>query len=475
MQKYNTLPLIIAVGNADLHQNHLQNWHPCEHYENFRAIKKLFRHNKPALIIACIANSDDEQISKQVTDYIRHGLSNLDTRITLLREAQFELDEVSWMEELQINCCLLADPSKHSFNLSTLNRELDTFMHIENNRQQHDAETDMLMCITQFSRDNENLGELLKSFSSTLSSLCYSACGFHINVQDKHLGKVEYCDQQNASLMVDFKNIFGLPNIPNYLQHILDEKHPQIDLLPEAIDLKIIEEKINTNIGSYLTFPIAAYDKVLYLLIYFIPESQMDKVSMRQINVINKASEQLTMLLERREAESSLKKQYSRLKQALIELKSTKQELQHKEKMASIGQMAAGIAHEINNPLSYVISNFSSMDHYLKSIMQLQELQSEFLSSIDTGQDQKIQTLKSNIAQFEEEEDINFILEDIRAVVSDSYNGLQRVKSIITDLKSFTYSQSTELEKCNLVMVIEETLKLLKYDISENIHDELMI
>jgi len=281
---------------------------------------------------------------------------------------------------------------------------------------------------------------------------------------------MRYCDHDASQLSNDIQDILGLPSIPDFLQQALNENQPQIDLLPEAIDLSTIELTINTKIGSYLIFPVSSYGKVLYLFLYLIPESQMDKVSMKQINIINKAFEQLTILLERRQAENSLKKQYQRLKNALCELKTTKAELQTKEKMASIGQMAAGIAHEINNPLSYVISNFSSLDNYLENIMQLQNLQSEFLGSIEAGQHQELKSLKKNISDFEEEQDIPFILEDIRAVVSDSYNGLQRVKNIINDLKSFTYSQSTELENCNLSLVIDETLKVLKYAISDEIN-----
>ncbi|MGH1439537.1 MAG: sensor histidine kinase [Cellvibrionaceae bacterium] len=462
-------PPILVIGDLSEHEDLLDNWREYQHFINFRSLKKQFRHHKPALIICCVGSEEDQQFCKQVIGYVRDGLSNMDTRIILLKQVQFEIDEANWMENLQVNCCLLAEKEKTEFNITALNRELETFLHIENSRRQHDAETDMLMCITQFSRENETLKELLKSFSSTLATLCFSECCFHIKIKDNNHGEVSYCDQNDNDFINQFTHILGLPSIPEYLQHILSEKHPQIDLLPDVIDLTPIEKQLSTHIGSYLTFPIVAYEKVLYLLFYLIPETHMDKVSMKQINVINKASEQLTMLLERRQAENSLKKQYQRLKNTLIELKSTKQELQHKEKMASIGQMAAGIAHEINNPLSYVISNFSSMDNYLKSIMQLQTLQSEFLDSIDNGQDNKIELLKRNISEFEEEKDIPFVLEDIRAVISDSFNGLQRVKHIITDLKSFTHSQSTKLEKCNLKEVIEDTLKILKYDLEEKI------
>jgi signal transduction histidine kinase len=467
MQGSHAMPLILSIGDSNIPQSALENWRDLEHQTNFRSIKKIFHSKKPALVVACIKDESDEQLSKKVTQYIRDGLANHDTRIVLLHEPSFDIDLVNWMEKLQVNACLSTSEQKQSFNISMLNREIDTFLHIDNNRRQHDAESQMLMCISQFSRTNESLSDLLKSFSSTLAMLCHSACSFHIAIKDNQEGEIDFCDQQNIQQIVH--QTLGLPKIPEYIQHTIDEKSPQINLLTDTTDLSAIEDQLDIKIGSYLSFPIVTYDKVLYLLVYLIPEDKMDKVSMKQINVINKACEQLTMLLERRQAEDSLKKQYQRLKNALVELKTTKEELQQKEKMASIGQMAAGIAHEINNPLSFVISNFSSMDHYVESIIKLQELQGEFLSSIESGQDQKINSLKDNIFKFEEEKDIDFILEDIRAVVSDSHAGLQRVKNIITDLKSFTHNQATELEICDLNKVINETLGILSYDLKDKV------
>ncbi|MEP2651617.1 MAG: ATP-binding protein [Paraglaciecola sp.] len=465
----NIAVLVFSVGNLALHENALGSWCDYQHYDSFRQFKKQFRHTKPALIVAGIGSDKDEALCKEATLFVRNGLANQDSRIVILRDPNFGLDEIHWMESLQVNACLSAEPEKQTINITTLKREIDTFQYIDNHRRQHDAETEMLMCITKFSRSNESLTNLLQMFSNSLSALCYASCVFHIKILNDSEGEIEFCESNAFDIKRELNIALGLPKISHYLKNALDEKLPQINLLSEDINLATIENKLLEKVGSYLTFPIIVYNKPLYLLVYFIPESEMDKVSMKQVNVISKASEQLTVLLERRQAESSLKKQYTRLKSTLVELKTTKQALQHQEKMASIGQMAAGIAHEINNPLSYVMSNFSSMDDYLDSILQLQELQAEFLSSIEQGQDNKVAQLKNNISKFSEEENIAFVLEDIRAVISDSHSGLKRVRDIITDLKSFTYSQSTELEVCDLVKVVEDTLKVLSYDLEGTI------
>jgi len=462
-------PSVMAVSHSLQNQYLPENWNSYSVFNNFKTIKKQFRHERPALIVIQIACEEDESLGKKVVDFVRKGLSNFDTRIVLLKQSEFVLDEINWMEQQQINACLIADNDRLSFNLSALNRELDTFNHIDNNQRQHDAETDMLMCIAQFSREAVSIKDLLKEFSQTLAVLSYASCSVHIKIKEHDQCAIEYCNIDENDFVDNFSRLIGVPQIPDYLQHTIDEKNPQIDLIPNKIDLSSIESQLQTTIGSYLTFPIVSYGNVLYLLFYLIPEAHMDKVSMRQINIINKACEQLTILLERRQAEVSLKKQYGRLKKVMVDLKTTKQELVHKEKMASIGQMAAGIAHEINNPLSYVISNFSSMDSYLESIVKLQGLQSEFLNSIELGQDQKISQMKKSISEYEEEADIQFVFEDIRSVISDSFNGLKRVKNIITDLKSFTYSQSTELEICDINHVVDETLTLLKFEITDEI------
>ena len=417
------------------------------------------------MVLLCVGSADDEQLSKQVAEYVREGLSNFDTRMVLVRDAELDLDDAAWMENYHINVCLVAQNEKVAFNKTVLNRELETFAYIENNHRQHDAETEMLMCITRFSRADENLSELLKTFSHTLALLCHSACSFHIRIKNNEQWAVDFSDYHDDSLLSCLNTLISNSDSSASLKQALEEKNPQINLLQGDTGLETITKNLPVTIGSYLTFPIVVYDQVIYLLLYLIPQADMDKVSMKQINVINKAAEQLTILLERKQAESSLKKQYRRLMNTLLELKSTRQELAHNEKIASIVRMAAGIAHEINNPLSYVISNFSSMDKYLESIMQLQDMQTEFLTSIDIQQNQKAQHLQQQLSEFKEEADIPFVLEDIRAVVSDSYHGLQRVKNIITDLKSFTHSQATELEHCDIQKVIDDTLKIFKYDI----------
>ena len=441
-----------------------------ENLTSLRNAKKKLRSCKPSLVILCVGFDDNISLCQSVAQYIRLGLANQDTRIILMHNPTQQLDEVVWLEEYQINACLTASEAKAKFNASVLKRELATFEYIENTYRQHDAETEMLVCITRFSRGDEKLTALLSTFSNALARLCHAHCSFEIYLENTSRFRVRNSDIAGKDLVKTLQSLLSEGGLPASLAQAIEEQRPQIHLLDESGGLEPITQLIETHIGSYLAFPIVVYKRVVCLLLYLIPEQEMDRVSMKQITIINKAAEQLTVLLERKQAESSLKKQYTRLRDTLLELKSTKQALAHNEKLASIGRMAAGIAHEINNPLSFVISNFSSMDSYLDNIIQLQSMQSELLTAIDIQQDQKAAHLKQSLSEFEEQAGIPFVLEDIRAIVTDSFNGLQRVKNIISDLRSFSHNQTGEKAVCDLAVLFDDTLKIMRYELEDKIN-----
>ncbi len=436
---------------------------------SLRNAKKKLRSTKPALVVLSVTSEEDIHLCQGVARYVRQGLVNLDTRLVLLHEPGQKVDEVSWFDECQINACLTPSLERSTLNASVLKREIATFEYIENTQKQHDAETEMLVCISRFSRADENITALLSIFSEALARLCHAACSFEIYIENQTGFRVKSTGTETAESASALGQLLRHNQVPTIIRQAIDEKHPQINLLQENAGIESVTSLIDDEIGSYLAFPVVVYNRVVCLLFYLIPESEMDRVSMKQINIINKAAEQLTVLLERKQAESSLKKQYKRLRDTLLELKTTKEALAHNEKLASIGRMAAGIAHEINNPLSFVMSNFSSMDGYIDSIIQLQSMQSELLTAIDIQQDHEAVHLKKSLNDFEEQAGIPFILEDIRAIVSDSFNGLQRVKNIITDLKSFSHNQAGEKTFCDIKTVLDESLKMLSYDLENRV------
>ncbi|MCK5311184.1 MAG: response regulator, partial [Desulfobacteraceae bacterium] len=131
------------------------------------------------------------------------------------------------------------------------------------------------------------------------------------------------------------------------------------------------------------------------------------------------------------------------LDKALKDLKETQSQILQSEKMASIGQLAAGVAHEINNPIGFVGSNLATLTDYLEDFNTLlgdynsviKKLKSPDLKQLPAD----IKAMIETIEKFEEEIDIDYLREDITELLSDCAEGTERVRKIVGDLKNFAH------------------------------------
>jgi len=161
-----------------------------------------------------------------------------------------------------------------------------------------------------------------------------------------------------------------------------------------------------------------------------------------------------------------LKKTSSRLleeKQAQQELikklEETKSQLLQSEKMASIGQLSAGVAHEINNPVGFIKSNFSSLKHYAKELNLAIEKYNKLIDSV--GSDEISQAVES----VNEEHDIDFVTEDISNLLEESFDGITRIEDIVKSLKHFSRSDTNQWEEADINAGIESTLKVVSHEL----------
>ena len=150
-----------------------------------------------------------------------------------------------------------------------------------------------------------------------------------------------------------------------------------------------------------------------------------------------------TLLAEKAHQEELIKK-----------LEEAQSQLLQAEKMASIGQLAAGVAHEINNPVGFVNSNLGTLQKYVDNILRLLTAYEQLEGSLTEGVLQDIARLKKEI-------DTTYLREDIGNLLIESLDGLQRVKRIVQDLKDFSHVDKSEREWAKLETGLESTLNVV--------------
>jgi len=133
-------------------------------------------------------------------------------------------------------------------------------------------------------------------------------------------------------------------------------------------------------------------------------------------------------------------------------LEQANRQLLQSEKLAAIGQLAAGVAHEINNPVGYVYSNLQTLENYLNDLFRLTD-------AIGTsGSLEDLRQIRDNI-------DYNYLREDLRDLLAESREGIERVKTIISAMKDFSHIEEEEFRLADLHRGIETTLNVVNNEL----------
>ena len=134
------------------------------------------------------------------------------------------------------------------------------------------------------------------------------------------------------------------------------------------------------------------------------------------------------------------------------QLEQANRQLLQSEKMAAIGQLAAGVAHEINNPVGYVYSNLQSLESYLTDLFRLTDAVDSAASLED------LRSIKKNI-------DYAFLRSDLQDLLTESREGIERVKTIISAMKDFSHIEEEAFKPADLQRGIETTLNVVNNEL----------
>lgn len=134
-------------------------------------------------------------------------------------------------------------------------------------------------------------------------------------------------------------------------------------------------------------------------------------------------------------------------------------QLLQSEKLASIGELAAGVAHEINNPVGFVNSNLGVLQRYVGDLLAM-------LSSYEKCEDEMSADTRSALDEMKRQIDIDYLRIDIEKLLSESMAGMLRVKRIVQDLTDFSHAEESEIQWSNLEQGLDSTLNIIWQEIS---------
>ncbi|UMY64047.1 DAHL domain-containing protein [Pseudomonas sp. LS.1a] len=287
-------------------------------------------------------------------------------------------------------------------------------------------------------------------------------------------------DEKAADILVGLNNLsvnkerlpvdFQVPidTISKHIELILREQ-PKVDQLLEAIEAVPIAERLDAialmldrdEQAAALTaqryhFYLLVFSTLLVLLLLYMGIWLMR--SYAEINRVNRAlvsaNDELEQRVERRT--QALTQASAALQREVDERRQLENQLVQSEKLASLGQLAAGVAHEVNNPIGFVSSNLGALDDYFNRLQDMLKAYADAENTlIPNG-------LSAELAKLRTEIELDYLLEDIPALIRESKDGISRVARIVKDLKDFSRVDSShDWQLADLHQGIESTLNIV--------------
>lgn len=215
-----------------------------------------------------------------------------------------------------------------------------------------------------------------------------------------------------------------------------------------------LKRALEIGVERYITKPIDimlvtdAIDKCL--------RDRQRREELRLTRQVAELTEELKrQLAETQRTEAALQKEKAEQQVLIRRLEEAHNQLLQAEKMASLGQLAAGVAHEINNPMGFISSNLGSLRGYADRLLALVTAYEGAIASLPPEAPERAQ-----VAQARKQADVEFLREDVLTLINESTAGIERVRRIVRDLKTFSHIDSAEWQFVNLNDCLDSTINL---------------
>ena len=270
----------------------------------------------------------------------------------------------------------------------------------------------------------------------------------HQEMQHRHVRRMVVTDADSHLLGVvsqtsllqalDPNEMYGIIEV---LQQAVDERTTELKTANEQLQREIIERRR----AEYALQQ--AHDDLQKQV-----EERTAELKAANDMLVQDIAERTRVEMALRQSEAQLRKQAQQLTQALHELQQTQSQLIQAEKMSSLGQLVAGIAHEINNPVNFIYGNLSYASQYIEDLLALLET---YQKTYPDG--------TPEIIEQSEDIDLNFLVVDLPKLLNSMQIGAERIRQIVVSLRNFSRLDEAEKKKVDLHEGIDSTLLILDH------------
>ena len=328
---------------------------------------------------------------------------------------------------------------------------IDMIQHQFNDLMLQKKEADYLLAVARLTQNEEGLTSIVSGYLQASIEFIDGKIGRYSYLKGTSLTSCPPIgfDQDLPKFSVEiYKKLYSLEARKVLTVSELDDSDLEQQLLAQGIN----------RIGFV---PIKCFGKVATVCELYLPEEVDFKTEL--LDQCEISAYQIGAMLESSINKKKLESSYVEIKESHEKLKQAQSQLVQSEKMASLGQLAAGVAHEINNPIGFVMSNVGTLKEYSDVIAKYIELANDLAEKSEGPEGVAIKKL-------DDEEDMNFIVNDINEIMSDCSDGLKRVKDIVANLKSFARSDEEDTSEFDINECILNTVKVvwneLKYKVT---------
>ncbi len=311
----------------------------------------------------------------------------------------------------------------------------------------------------------------INSFTIDLASVAYNYKNKYEENADKYMNtSIQYEMVRPFSIELGDKNLhLGIPIHDSEFTEA--QNGVWVGILYLASVMLLVTLFVSYTLAKTISNPLNDMEQTVSKIKDGDLSGRLEMTQYQELNRLVESYNQMANTLQRLYStlENQVHDRTRELKSAYAELQSTQAMMVHSEKMKSLGELVAGIMHEINNPINFIYGNMTHLSNYSNDLINIIDEYAKYNESLKPEE-------KESIEKYMEEVDYSFLKSDLPELIKSCKEGANRAKNIIQDLKSFSRMEEVAITDVDIPNEIDTTLNILHNKIKNKaqVHKEYM-